>query len=456
MNLNPLPQKTPLIAYYGDDLTGSTAVMEVTAFAGLDTVLFLDIPDSKRLNDFPNARVIGIAGDARARSPEWMKNNLPSFFQCLKSTGAPIIHYKVCSTFDSSPQIGSIGKAAEIGKNYFSVPIPMLIGDLGMGRYQCFGNLFALSNNIAYRIDRHPVMSRHPVTPMDEADVVLHLKRQTDLKIGLVDYVSLHRGTAIQLIEKHIESAIDILAFDMLDDLSLIEAGKLIWNQSGSQRFCIGSQGLVRALVTYWQNQNLLAQSLSSPGFSPCSQLLAVSGSVSPTTAAQIIHARHSGFATFSLDLATIMNPASWQESGEIIFKKAINALQQGKDVLIYSALGPDDITVKQFKSIIQSDVELTDNLNQQIGNMLGQLADRLMRAHKVPRLVISGGDTSGRVARVLGIDALTVLAPIAPGSPLCRAYCTSSPHHGVELVLKGGQVGDEDFFIRAKSGAAS
>ncbi len=34
----------PLIAFYGDDFTGSSAVMEITAFAGLPTVLFLNPP----------------------------------------------------------------------------------------------------------------------------------------------------------------------------------------------------------------------------------------------------------------------------------------------------------------------------------------------------------------------------------------------------------------------------
>ncbi|MDF2999871.1 MAG: type effector Hrp-dependent outer, partial [Xanthobacteraceae bacterium] len=31
----------PLVAFYGDDYTGSSAVMEVLSFAGLHTVLFL-------------------------------------------------------------------------------------------------------------------------------------------------------------------------------------------------------------------------------------------------------------------------------------------------------------------------------------------------------------------------------------------------------------------------------
>jgi hypothetical protein len=43
------------------------------------------------------------------------------------------------------------------------------------GRYQAFGNLFATVEGTAYRLDRHPTMSRHPVTPMTEADLRLHL-----------------------------------------------------------------------------------------------------------------------------------------------------------------------------------------------------------------------------------------------------------------------------------------
>jgi len=30
-----------------------------------------------------------------------------------------------------------------------------------------------------HRLDRHPVMSRHPVTPMSEADVARHLEKQS-------------------------------------------------------------------------------------------------------------------------------------------------------------------------------------------------------------------------------------------------------------------------------------
>jgi len=71
-------------------------------------------------------------------------------------------------------------------------------------------------------------------------------------------------------------------------------------------------------------------------------------------------------------------------------------------------------------------------------------------------RAVISGGDTSGRAAMMLGIDALTAIAPLAPGAPLCRAHAARSDRDGLEIALKGGQVGLADFFVAAKRGGSA
>ncbi len=56
----------------------------------------------------------------------------------------------------------------------------------------------------------------------------------------------------------------------------------------------------------------------------------------------------------------------------------------------------------------------------------------------------------------MLGIDALTAIAPLAPGAPLCRAHAARSDRDGLEIALKGGQVGAPDFFVAAKRGGAS
>ena len=457
MSQHALPETTPLIAYYGDDLTGSTAVMETTAFAGLETVLFLEVPTAERLADFSQARVIGIAGDARARSPEWMEENLPQYLEFLAKTQAPILHYKICSTFDSAPHIGSIGKAADIATRIFKDPIPMLVGDLGMGRYQCFGHLFAAIQGTTYRIDRHPVMSRHPVTPMDESDLAKHLAKQTALKVGLVDFVSMHKGLSQWLFEKNVADGARILSLDLVDYNSLVEAGRMLWEHEGhGPRFCIGSQGLESALVAYWQDQEWLDLVPPPLDAQPCNQLLAVSGSVSQTTAAQIAHARSHGFATFALDIAQIADLQNWNAMCETLYHKALDALYKGHDVLIHSAEGPDDEAVVKFRKVLDQHRYTPEMLNMKIGTTLGDLLERLLDNHDLTRVVISGGDTSGRVARALGIDAITAFAPMVPGAPLCRVHGAASRNQGLELLLKGGQVGSPDIFTRTKTIQAS
>ena len=181
-------QNTPLLSYYGDDLTGSTDVMEALASNGIETVLFMDVPDAALLKRFDHCRAIGLAGTSRSETPDWMDENLTPAFRWLKDLGADICHYKVCSTFDSSPKTGNIGKAVEIGKALFGQPyVPILVGAPQLKRYTAFGHLFAAYQGEVYRIDRHPVMSRHPVTPMAEADLRLHLIAQTALKTRLAD-----------------------------------------------------------------------------------------------------------------------------------------------------------------------------------------------------------------------------------------------------------------------------
>src|SRR5439155_21327656 len=125
----------------------------------------------------------GVAGMTRSMRPEEMERILRPAFQSLRESGTPIIHYKVCSSFDSSPNVGSIGRVIDLGIEIFnSRCVPVLVGGPALGRYCVFGNLFARCGEEceAFRLDRHPSMSHHPATPMNEADLRLHLARQTN------------------------------------------------------------------------------------------------------------------------------------------------------------------------------------------------------------------------------------------------------------------------------------
>ncbi len=449
----PLPPG-PLIAYYGDDFTGSSAVMEATQFAGLDTVLFLSVPTAERLAAFSAYRVIGFAGIARSQSPEWMLGNLPDIFRSVRAIGAPISHYKVCSTFDSSPAVGSIGCAADIAGEIFDRGwIPMIVADPGMARFQAFGHHFAIAEDTGYRLDRHPVMSRHPITPMRESDLARHLAQQTSKHIGLVDFAAIKRGEADLRLAKELAGGAEIVSIDVLDHETLVAAGRLVWERGGERLFAIGSQGFEAALVAHWRTAGLIPARPAPSSAPPADRIAVVSGSVSPITAAQIATARNAGFADIALDVVRVVDEREWQCEIERATSAALAALSGGRDPIVYTAAGPDDPAVSALKTSLAAANLSSDVANERIGTGLGKVLSAVMRTARLRRVVISGGDTSGRAASVVGIDALTAIAPIAPGSPLCRAHCASGPFDGIEIALKGGQVGAADFFCAAKRG---
>ena len=105
------------------------------------------------------------------------RRTLPPVFRALEELKAPVTHYKICSTLDSSPTVGSIGRAIDLaapilGSGRWRPVGAVIVGAPPIGRYQAFGNLFAVAaDGVRYRLDRHPGMRRHPVTPMDESDV---------------------------------------------------------------------------------------------------------------------------------------------------------------------------------------------------------------------------------------------------------------------------------------------
>lgn len=442
----------PLVAFYGDDFTGSSAAMEVLAFAGLETILFLEPPTPGRLARIGAFfRGIGIAGVARARSPEWMDTHLPSIFDLLKKSGAPIIHYKVCSTFDSAPHIGSIGRAAEIGSGAIGGWIPMVVSDPGVGRFQAFGHLFAHADGVGYRLDRHPTMAAHPVTPMTESDLGSHLGAQTALEVGLVDFVTMKRGGADALLQREVDAGARIVSLDVLDTETLQEAGRLIWEREQEQQFVLGSQGIQQALVAHWRKAGLLPPPSLPAALKANGPIAIVSGSVSPVTAAQIDRAEQDGFRLIRLDAARSIRDGD--ASGEIdrVTEIALAAVQNGQDPLVYTAKGPQDPAVAAFQAAAAQEGQALAAANDRLGLALGGILNRLVRQGGLRRVIISGGDTSGQAASRLGIDALTAIAPLAPGAPLCRAHSADPAIDGLEIVLKGGQIGGPGMFAAAR-----
>jgi 3-oxoisoapionate kinase len=413
-------QPKPMFSYYGDDFTGSTDALDALAGNGVPGVLFLGPPEDGDLHAFGQCQSVGIAGDSRRRSPAWMRSELPRIFARLRDIGAPIVQYKICSTFDSSPEIGSIGCALEIGQDVFGAPyVPVVPAAPFLQRYVVFGNLFAASEGAIYRIDRHPAMKHHPVTPMAESDLLRHLGRQTTRKLALADILALRAGSF------DASSAADGVLFDGLEPADLADTGRLIWESRHTpQTFVVGSSGFTHGMLDYWRAQGRLPEAAASSSARPVDRLLVLAGSCSPVTERQICSALRNGFHGIRL------NPLMAGGYDESVESEALRQMAAGRSVVLYSALGPKD------------QVDSVDR--RTLAAAMGKMLRRLVESSGVRRVVVAGGDTASYAVPELGVRALTFAAHMAPGAPLCRAH--GGPHD-LELVLKGGQVGSEHFF---------
>lgn len=419
-----------LYGFYGDDFTGSTDVLEQLAEGGVPAVLFLRAPDAALRARFPEARAIGIAGDSRSQTPGWMDAHLPAAFAAL-GDGATV-HYKTCSTFDSSPAVGSIGRALDIGLTAFGGPAAILVGAPHLRRYVAFGTLFAAAGAEVHRIDRHPTMARHPVTPMHEADLIRHLAGQTEARITLVSLEAIHAGEAGAAFDAADAAAV---LFDGMTMADLAATGAVLLSRG--VRFAAGSSGVTRALVLAWQAAGLIEAPPKAPRAQEVDRLLVVSGSCSPVTARQIASSAADGFSATLADVGALLEGSSAEE--DRLADAAIAALTERNRALIHSAEGPLDAAAPAA--------------GEKLGQALGRIAATVVRHTGVRRLLFAGGDTSSHGVAQLGIDAITWAAPVERGAPLVRAHATDPAIDGLELVLKGGQIGSDGFFETVRRG---
>lgn len=455
----------PLLAYYGDDFTGSADVMEVMQWAGLRTVLFLQPPTEEQLRSFDNLRGFGVAGWSRSMSPEEMESELKPALIRLKESGAKIVHYKICSTFDSSREIGSIGKAMELGRDATGTAcVPIVVGAPNLGRHQVFGHLFARSglDTEPYRLDRHPTMKRHPITPMTEADLRVHLAEQTELKIGLVDILRLRQSGAESELADALEA--DALLFDVLDEEDLPHVGEIVQAivARSPQTYIVGSSGVEYALAAHWresgQIESLRSHEAGRPTFGSTDQIIALTGSCSPVNDRQITWAERHEFETVPLNSARLIHPETSEHEIHASVERALESVRKGTNIILHSSRGPHDPrvaeTVAAFQSLGYGEQEIRLHSGRILGPKLGQILKRILTGRKFGRVAVAGGDTSGYVARELGISALEAIAPVAPGSPLCRAHAENDLD-GLEIFFKGGQVGKDDVWGTMLNGTA-
>jgi 3-oxoisoapionate kinase len=452
-------------AWYGDDFTGASDTLATLAAAGRRALLFLAPPtDAQRLAAGP-LDALGIAGIARALAPEAMRAELAPVARCFADWAPQITHYKCCSTFDSAATVGNLALGVAMLRRPEHDPVlTVLGGQPSLGRFCAFGELYATAQagGEVHRIDRHPTMSRHPVTPMHEADLRRHLGTLGLGRTALIDLRALEAATTDPAsldiaVNQALAAAPDALLFDTTHDRHLQAVGTWLWRRAARRpQRLLGASSVAQAALAAWPGAGDpgdparpahparpaadvaagpaagIAPAVAPVGPSPSPVFLLV-GSLSPVTAAQVQHAQ-GRYQAMTIDPTRLLND---RQALEALAHACAAALASGHSVLARTAApadrGPPPLQVAQVCADL--------------------LARVLALSPQVRRVGVAGGDTASLALRALGAWALAWAGTLAAGVALTRLRADKPALDGLELMLKGGQMGPPELFSQLLDG---
>jgi uncharacterized protein YgbK (DUF1537 family) len=414
---------SPLLGCIADDFTGATDLANNLVRAGMRVVQTIGVPAAA----VPGSDAVVVALKSRTiPAAEAVAQSLQAL-RWLQAQGCRQFYFKVCSTFDSTPQ-GNIGPVAEA-----------LLAALGAS-FCCVTPAFPENARTVYKghlfvgdvLLSDSGMRDHPLTPMTDASLVRVLQSQCQGRVGLVEH-KVVRGGAAPIHARIRQLQAEGLRFaivDALDNEDLMHLGRAI----ADMPLVVAGSGVAIGLP---QNHGL-SPSAAAAALPPAQGAGAiVSGSCSVATNQQVADFIQRGGPALAVDPLQIA-------AGRDVVSEALAwaSTRLGEQpVLVYSSAPPDSVRAVQ----------------QQLGVAdAGALVERALAAiacglveRGVGRLVVAGGETSGAAVQALGVRQMRIGPQIDPGVPWCHAEA-SACGRAVHLALKSGNFGSTDFFTKA------
>ncbi|MBP7241464.1 3-oxo-tetronate kinase [Amaricoccus sp.] len=408
----------------GDDLTGSTDLAGLLARSGAPVSLRMGVPEGSPEGAAP---VEVIALKCRTAPVAEAVAETRAALAWLRAAGATRFYWKYCSTFDSTPQ-GNIGPVAEA-----------LMADLGAtqtiycpafpenGRSVYMGVLFVGEQPLA-----ESPMKDHPLTPMRDSNLVRLLAPQVTRPVGLAERRVVARGPAA-LRARLAALAADGVAHVVVDAVADDDL-RAIATACADMPLLTGGSAVALPLAEAWLRAGLLVRAATEarpPAPGPGAVIL--SGSCSAMTNRQVAAWRATGAPAYRLD------PRSLAAEGPGAALAWLAAQAPDPAPLVYATAEPGEVRDAQAALGVARAGEIVE---EALGALAVAARDRGAR-----RIVVAGGETSGAVARALGVDRLAVGPEIAPGVPWCFATSAGRP---IAIALKSGNFGAETFFADA------
>ena len=415
---------TTFLGCIADDFTGATDLASMLARSGVNVSLRIGVPLSTPEN---TAEIEVIALKTRSISASKAIEESLSALKWLKEAGAKKYFFKYCSTFDSTAE-GNIGPVSEALMNELKVDQTIYCPAFPEnGRSIYMGNLF-----VGQKLLSESSMKDHPLTPMNDSNLMRLLSAQVSRRVGLADQIVVNSGVN-SLKEKLIslkENDVPHVIVDAVADTDL----DTIASACQDMDFITGGSALAMPLAEFYKASGKISandNSFMNKKLNTGSIIL--SGSCSEMTIIQVKNFIQRGAAAFQLD------PIDLAENG---VKKVLDWLSSQdftKNTIIYATSDPD--TVKKVQAELGVDMA---------GKIVEQgLSECAIAARElgIKNFIIAGGETSGAITKALNVRQLDIGIEIAPGVPWTFS---GKRNNQIALSLKSGNFGSEEFFTEA------
>lgn len=416
------------IGAIADDYTGASDLANTWRRNGLRVFQTIGVPE-RAMPDI-EADAIVVALKIRSVAPEIAIKAALDAKTWLDALGATHIIYKICSTFDSTDKgnIGPVTAALMQKAGAEQALVTPAFPETKRCVYQ--GHLFVGDKLLSESPLRH-----HPLNPMNDANLVRVLSRQSRLKVGLLDLATLRAGNeAIKArLDEMKQLAEELIIADAIAEQDLEVLGKLAIAAPISCGASGLGLGLARAITGRIDALDT-GKNKQLPSKTNARSVILV-GSCSAKTLEQV-EVGERKMAVFHLDVERLI-----VSGGDVsaALGWAMSHIKTGP-VMISAAADPE--TVKD----IQTRHGRLES-GRIIENAMAALATAMVK-QGVERLIVAGGETSGAVVDRLGIDLLEVKEELAPGVPVLKTVGRADGD--ITLVLKSGNFGAADFFCDA------
>lgn len=418
----------PVLGCIADDITGATDLALMLGRHGMPVVQMIGCPAAD--DPWPEgAAAVVVALKSRTAPVSAAVDQSLAACRWLQGHGAHQIFFKYCSTFDSTPE-GNIGPVAEALHEATGGGITVVCPAFPANRRTVYqGHLF-----VGDRLLSQSSMRDHPLTPMDDADLVRVLGRQVRHAddVGRVDYacVSQGAGQIRRGLQRLAAQDIKFAVVDALNDEHLIQIGKACEGMplvSGGSAVAMGLPANYRAAGWLPETEGLVPIE-NWPG--PAAVL---AGSCSVATRDQVAH-------MVAICPSRQLDPLGLADGRERLtdILDWAEAQMRHKPVLIYASAPPETVAAVQERLGRERAGEL-------IEAALAELAVGL-RQRGITKLIVAGGETSGAVLKALKIRELRIGPEIEPGVPWTVSFAGTP----LALALKSGNFGQPVFFTQA------